>query len=111
MTDSPNTADIVERLNARTVLHRGETVTIDLLDGNGPQEFDGGEIVQLRNPDGPDAAALIESMREALLEIRDLRSDNYDSDRAWALAMRLRASCELQGWLGARATLAKVTKP
>jgi Lar family restriction alleviation protein len=44
----------------------------------------------------------IERLTKALSEIRDLSSDNYDSDRAWALAMQLRARCELHGWLEQR---------
>jgi hypothetical protein len=44
----------------------------------------------------------IERLTKALSEICDLSSDNYDSDRAWALAMQLRARCELHGWLEQR---------
>jgi hypothetical protein len=44
----------------------------------------------------------VERLTKALSEIRDLSSDNYDSDRAWALAMQLRARCELHGWLEQR---------
>jgi hypothetical protein len=56
----------VERLLAQTVIRSGETMTIDMLDGYGPREISSGDIVQLRNPDGPEAADTIEELVEAL---------------------------------------------
>jgi hypothetical protein len=46
-----------------------------------------------------EAAIVLKRYREALEQISGLNSHDYDSDRAWALAMQLRASTALKGWL------------
>lgn len=51
------------------------------------------------NRDGPEAAALIERLSEALEQIRDTNGSNYDSDRAWALALQLRAKVAVESCL------------
>lgn len=38
-------------------------------------------------------------LREALESIRGVNGANYESDRAWALGLQLRAKCALDGWL------------
>jgi hypothetical protein len=73
-----------------------------------PEPYDDAEAAHLWNTRAALAAhdlavgERIERLTKALSEIRDLSSDNYDSDRAWALAMQLRARCELHGWLEQR---------
>ena len=44
----------------------------------------------------------IQRLREALEQIGGLNGENYDSDRAWALAMQLRANTALRGWLSSQ---------
>jgi hypothetical protein len=95
-SDSPNTADIVERLNA--------THFIALYgDPHGGEE--------LVNPDGPEAAAIIKELRGLLYEsLYHLRIDEAAAAyhvRAAAAALKGHKNAKA---MKARSTLAKVTK-
>ena len=52
------TDGLVERLRAEFVIRPAELVTIVMEDG-APRNYSTGEVVQRRNPDGPEAATLI----------------------------------------------------
>jgi len=65
----PDYEKLIERLTRQTVIRKGELVAIDMHDGRGPQKVPTGDTVQLRNPDGIEAAEAISTLlkeRDAL---------------------------------------------
>lgn len=84
-----NAGTICERLRHQNVLVNGETITVDF--GDGPMECPTGGIVQVRNPDGPEAADIIDGLCAALSDaIELLRAAGYSTLEHTAALARAR---------------------